>query len=419
MRLTEPFNPSLDSMGKAKVKASYKARNHAKCHEDELSLKRDRKNAYQMKSLGVSMLKKDLGLPDLSRQKQKFHEELERKKASGGLVPDYKETDYAAAAQQSFLVTQDPAAEIDQATGQIKDPTRRAFYKDLIQILEAADILLEVVDARDPERSRSRELECKVQSYGKRLVVVLNKIDLVPAAVALAWQQHIAESFPCVLFRCNTQTQRTHLSAATVYKKSLDSAVGKEILESNKAVGADALMQLVKNYMRSEGTDLKTAVTIGVVGYPNVGKSSVINSLKRSKVVGVSSTPGFTRNLQEIELESLVKIIDCPGIVFEVGDNSPENVLRNIVKIENLEDSYTPVQGILMKVAAEVLKTHYGIPDFTTTQTFLAHIARRRGKMKKKGIPDMEAAARIVLHDWVEGAIPYFTPPPQTSMAVD
>ena len=410
-------------MGKNKIKASYKARNHAKSHENELSLKRDRKAAQHLASFGISSLKKDIGLPNLSSQKKRFKEEIERRKTTDQPVPppsDPKLADYAAIAQRSFLAEVNPEMAVeDPESTQLQDPTRRAFYKDLVQILEAADILLEVVDARDPEHSRSHELETKVQSYGKRLVVVLNKIDLVPASVALAWQQHISLSFPCVLFRCNKQAQRTHLGSATVFKKSLDSDVGRDILDSNKAVGADSLMQLVKNYMRSEGTDLKTAVTIGVVGYPNVGKSSIINSLKRSKVVGVSSTPGFTRNLQEVELESLVKIIDCPGIVFEAGDNGPENVLRNIVKIESLEDTYTPVQGILQKVPASVLESHYEIPAFQTAQTFLAHIARRRGKMKKGGVPDLEAAARIVLHDWVEGEIPFYTSPPEQSMSVD
>lgn len=67
----------------------------------------------------------------------------------------------------------------------------------------------------------------------------------------------------------------------------------EQMLSSSKAVGADNLLQLIKNYSKKEG--LKQAVTVGLVGYPNVGKSSVINSLKRNKAVGVSSVPGYTR----------------------------------------------------------------------------------------------------------------------------
>ena len=88
-----------------------------------------------------------------------------------------------------------------------------------------------------------------------------------------------------------------------------------ELMESNKTMGADSLMSLVKNYMRSEG-----AITIGVIGYPNVGKSSIINSLKRNRAVGVSNKPGFTRTLQEVELERKLKIIDSPGVIFNSID---------------------------------------------------------------------------------------------------
>lgn len=67
------------------------------------------------------------------------------------------------------------------------------------------------------------------------------------------------------------------------------------MLSSNKAVGAENLLSLIKNYSKSEGVN--QSVTVGVVGYPNVGKSSIINSLKRSKACGVSSLPGYTKCL--------------------------------------------------------------------------------------------------------------------------
>ena len=85
------------------------------------------------------------------------------------------------------------------------------------------------------------------------------------------------------------------------------------MLSSNKSVGAENLLELIKNYSKNEG--IKRAVTIGVLGYPNVGKSSVINSLKKSKAAGVSSVAGFTKSLQTIKLDSQVKIIDSPGVI--------------------------------------------------------------------------------------------------------
>jgi nuclear GTP-binding protein len=61
-------------------------------------------------------------------------------------------------------------------------------------------------------------------------------------------------------------------------------------------LGASTLLSLLKNYCRSQ--NIKTSITVGIIGYPNVGKSSLINSLKRSKAVGVGATPGFTKVMQ-------------------------------------------------------------------------------------------------------------------------
>jgi nuclear GTP-binding protein len=75
------------------------------------------------------------------------------------------------------------------------------------------------------------------------------------------------------------------------------------------------LIQLFKQLSRVDGST--RAVTVGLIGYPNVGKSSVINSLKRSKTCEVSAIPGSTKNLKEVKLDSQVKLIDCPGVIFE------------------------------------------------------------------------------------------------------
>jgi len=180
-----------------------------------------------------------------------------------------------------------------------------------------------------------------------------------------------------------------------------------ELMESNKTMGADSLMSLVKNYMRSDG-----AITMGVIGYPNVGKSSIINSLKRNRAVGVSNKPGFTKNLQEVELERKLKIIDSPGVIFNPTD-APAKALLNVERIETLEDPFIPVQGILEKTSQANLAQIYGIeegwPDY---KSFLGAIGRKRGKYSKTGVPNFDIVARIVLQDWVSGKIPYFTAPP-------
>lgn len=98
------------------------------------------------------------------------------------------------------------AERLMQMTGEIaKDDkefgiSRRAYYKELIKVLEASDVILQVLDARDPEASRSTEVEEEAVKKGKRLIQVINKVDLVPQTVVKKWQRHLSNEFPCVLF---------------------------------------------------------------------------------------------------------------------------------------------------------------------------------------------------------------------------
>lgn len=296
------------------------------------------------------------------------------------------------------------------ATGddQLSDKSAKAYYKEFKKVVEAADVVLEVLDARDPAGSRVQQLETAIHSQpGKKLVLVLNKADLVPRANLEAWLKHLRREHPAIAFKSSTQIQNSNLAHATkrIIKSSTD------LLQSSRCLGADVLLQLLKNYCRNK--DIKTAITVGVVGLPNVGKSSLINSLKRSKSCGVGATPGLTKSMQEIHLDSKIKLLDCPGIVLPGGDSSDAAAaLRNAVKIENLDDPITPVEAILQRADKKQLMLHYQLPSFKNTEQFLAVLAKRLGKLKKKGIPHKETAARKVLYDWNMGVIKYYTQPP-------
>lgn len=290
-----------------------------------------------------------------------------------------------------------------------QEHSRRQFYKEFMKVVEASDVIIQVLDARDPLGSRCLDVERMVHKAGglKRIVLLLNKIDLVPREVAEKWLKYLREELPTVAFKCNTQQQRTNLG-----RKSFTNATeNANALQSSDALGAETLLQLLKNYSRNQ--KMKTAITVGVVGFPNVGKSSLINSLKRTRVASVGATPGVTKAMQEIHLDKHVKLLDCPGIVFAAsGDNEASATLRNCTRIEQLDDPATPVKEILRLCPAEKLKTIYNINSFSNVDEFLMNVAMARGKLKKGGVVDSPAAARIVLHDWNEGKIPYFTTPP-------
>ena len=106
----------------------------------------------------------------------------------------------------------------------------------------------------------------------------------MPREVAEQWLKYFREELPAVAFKCSTQKQATNLGRRALSAAAASGSAGGGG-GGSECLGADALLQLLKNYARS--ADIKTAITVGVVGLPNVGKSSVINSLKRTRVAQV------------------------------------------------------------------------------------------------------------------------------------
>eukprot|EP00300_Choanocystis_sp_HF-7_P027386 c32483_g1_i1.p1 GENE.c32483_g1_i1~~c32483_g1_i1.p1 ORF type:complete len:520 (+),score=164.02 c32483_g1_i1:60-1619(+) len=378
-------------------------------------------NSYPFKDEEISRLEMERQkvIAEKERQRIQRRKELQKKR----LAQAEAQNEGGKVTSEMLLTASQRAAEFEAAQAQgndedEQDPTsrisQRNHIRELKKMFEMSDVLLEVLDARDPLGCRCTNLEQLVDSnVNKKLILVLNKIDLVPTDVVKKWLAYFRRTHPTIAFKASTQS-RGHIRSSSVSAH----AASSDALKSSDSIGGDMLVQLLKNYSRSH--NLKKSIVVGVFGYPNVGKSSLINSLKRAKAVGVSSCPGFTKTVQQIHLDKHIKLVDCPGVVFDSDSGSSDAViLRNAVAVEKVPNPQRVVEAIIDRCSPESIARHYKIAAFKDSVEFLSTMAKLRGKMLLGGRRDLEAAARSVLHDWNNGKIPFYTLPPANNNAQD
>ncbi|KAL1306920.1 hypothetical protein AAFC00_005563 [Neodothiora populina] len=301
----------------------------------------------------------------------------------------------------------------DNADSARKDSSRRAFDKVFKKVIDHSDVILYVLDARDPDGTRSKEVERQIMANpDKRLILILNKIDLVPSPVLKNWLTHLRRSFPTLPLRASNPAANAH----TFDHKQL----------TVKAT-ADTLFRALKTYAHS--SQLKRAVTVGVIGYPNVGKSSVINSLTsrlggKGAACPTGAEAGVTTSLREVKIDNKLKLLDSPGIVFPTSgetakmsknDEQARLILLNAVPPKDISDPVPAVSLLLNRLSAtqdgiKRLLAVYNVPALMTTNgdvttDFLVQVARKRGRLGKGGVPNLHAAAQTVVIDWRDGRI--------------
>lgn len=313
--------------------------------------------------------------------------------------------------------------------------SKKAFEKVYKQVVEQSDVVLYVLDARDPEGTRSREIERSIMAAstsGKRLILLLNKIDLVPADVLKAWLAYLRRYFPTLPIRASKPA-----SGAQVFEH------GDMTMQGTSA----ALFKALKAFAASQ--NLKRAVSVGVIGYPNVGKSSVINALlsrlggrgaSASRACPAGAEAGVTTSIRAVKLDNKLTLLDSPGVIFPsspLDESAPAAaiplktpaekhahlVLLNVVPPKQIDDPVPAVTLLLRRLSTQpeflsAVSTLYDLPalmpdakgDHTTD--FLVQVARRRGRIGRGGVPNISAAAMTVVTDWRDGRIRGWTKPP-------
>lgn len=224
--------------------------------------------------------------------------------------------------------------------------------KALLSLLSSADIVLEVLDARFPELTRIREVERFVRRKGKFLVFVLNKTDLVGKERAEKIKKELKDEAPTVFVSAKNRW------GTAILRKTIRSLTEKRPLY------------------------------VCIVGYPNVGKSSLVNALVGHRVAGVSPRPGFTRGQQIIRLGKGVYLIDTPGVV----ENKDETFLLLIGGLD-------PHGAKNPEIAAEKI---LNLIDENLT---LEEYARAKKFMLKGGEPDVRRAAIDIILKFQRGQI--------------
>eukprot|EP00741_Cyanophora_paradoxa_P007833 tig00001215_g7579.t1 len=370
-------------------------------------------NSWPFKEELLQQIEKQKQQKEEERQKAKQRAAEERKRKRNSDQKTLAQMTKDASSRAKEFNKRSSSSEAAQAGGRNRDASRRAYFKEFRKVVEAADVILEVLDARDPMGCRCPEVEKAIlkQDPSKRIILLLNKIDLVPKEVVEKWLTRLRNEYPTIAFKAATH-QKAHIQQSQVGALHASS----DLLSSHQCLGAENLLSLLKNYCRN--AKVKTAITVGIIGFPNVGKSSVINSLKRSKAAGVANAPGSTKAMQEVHIDKQIKLLDCPGIVFSSNDTDPAVVLRNAVRVETIADPVVPVQVLLQRCRVEDVVKVYEVPAFKEPLEFLAHVARKRGKLRRGGVPDPVAAARLVLQDWNSGRIRFYCLPPAEAPGV-
>ncbi len=255
-----------------------------------------------------------------------------------------------------------------------------ATWRMLARIVRRADLVLEVLDAREPLRTRSRRLERMAEALGKNLMLIINKSDLIPREVAEKWKRIFEdEGFPTLYMAA-----RSHL-------------------------GTGMLRSAIRKHME------EPPIIVAVTGYPKVGKSTIINALKGRHSASTSPIPGshgYTRHPQLYRVDEDIYMIDSPGTI-PIEGGLLERIIRG-TSPETLEDP-VPAAAMLIRHVLRfnpaAFRQAYSISSLDPYR-IMEQLALRRGwRYKKTGEPLIEEAARTIIRDYHKAKIPFYEPP--------
>lgn len=273
------------------------------------------------------------------------------------------------------------------------------IWRQLWLVVEKADVLVQIVDCRNPLFFRCEDLETYVKEAGedKELILLLNKADLLSKEMREHWAEYFKENGISFVYFSATIEQKKNEEGKEEEPTNIN-------LSTTDILNRGELIEVIKSKCKKE------KVSVGFVGFPNVGKSSIINVLMTCKKVGVAAMPGKTKHYQSLRLpeDDNFTLLDCPGLVFPSFKDSKEVMICNgIIPIDNLS-IYLPAISLIVQCVPSInLENLYGIklPDIFSASLFLSKIAEKRKCITGSGNPDLARTAKAVLKDLVNGKL--------------
>lgn len=256
---------------------------------------------------------------------------------------------------------------------------QRPKYPDLARkVVEQSDIILEILDSRFIDETRNKPIEEIIKKKNKRIIFVLNKSDLIDIQKLKKELSSYDSIYPFIFFSCKTRKGNREL-------RNKIKIEAKKIIKEGKII-------------------------VGVIGYPNTGKSSLINILVGKRSAGVGSDAGFTKGIQKIKLSENVLLADTPGVIpVEKYSHAKTELITEHTKLGG--KSYSQIKNpedVIVKIMKEypgLFEKFYKIDAKGDVDLLLEELGKKRGFMKRGGEPNTDMAARLILKDWQLGNI--------------
>lgn len=328
---------------------------------------------------------------------------------------------------ENFLSWRRQLAELEKNENIVLTPFERniEFWRQLWRVVERSDIVVQILDARNPLLFLCKDLQKYVNevSEDKLNVILLNKGDFLTNHQRKIWAKYFDENRTKAVFFSALQQSEEQSEEQLEKTDDLTDNIDNLALETSEnpshLLSKEELLKYFKAIHRDRSRINNEYVTVGLVGYPNVGKSSTINAIFKCKRVSVSATPGKTKHFQTLFVDDELMLCDCPGLVFpNVVSSKAEMIINGILSIDQMTDPIPPVKLITSLIPRHVFESIYNItipnPHETedpnrppTAEELLNAYGYMRGFMTHRGLPDTSRASRYILKDFVNGKLLY------------